>query len=170
MGMIKGKTMGAVKRQIVGGAESPAEGLKKYKMVERTVIKPTTEKTAQQFGRALDILKEAKVVRSSVKGPLTLLQQAKFNIAKAQVVEDLAKKKRGQELTKQERLKEEGVSGRGLLEKIEKEENTTKTAEKVLNEVKSAKDTSHQVSVFESGAPKEKPSVETPISTPPMEF
>lgn len=172
MGIIKGRTMGALKQKVVGSAETREEGRKNYKMVERTMIRPTTDNvTIEKFGKALNILKEAGVIKSGVSGPRTLLQKATANIAKVQAAEDLAKKKKSQELTKRERLKEEGVGGRGLLEKIEKEENTTKTAEKVLNEVKSAKDISHSVSVFENaGRSKEKPPVEPVINQPPMDF
>jgi len=156
MGVVKGKTMGTVKKQVMKTAETRMEGLKKYKTVERTLIKPTTEKTTQQFGRALDILKEAKVVSGSVKGPLTLLQRAKANIVAVEKKEAEAQKEKMRSRTLKGRLEQEGVTGvggRGLLDKIEKEKATEEHAVKTLEEARKAQLDDHKVSVFESGKP-----------------
>lgn len=176
MGAVRGgKMIGALKQKVVTSAKTKEEGRKNYKIVERTMVKPTAGNiTVDRFGKAFNILKEAGVLKAGVSGPRTLLQKATANIAKVRAAEDLAKKEKMQKGTMKSRLEEEGVTGiggRGLLEKIEKEENTTKTAEKVLNEVKTTKDISHSVSIFESaGQSKEKPLAEPVITPPPMEF
>ncbi|MEK9158629.1 MAG: hypothetical protein AAB673_01385 [Patescibacteria group bacterium] len=173
-----GKMIGALKQKVVTSAKTMEQGRKDYKTVERTLIKPATGNvTIDRFGKVFNILKEAGVLKASVSGPRTLLQKATANIAKVRAAEDLAKNKKGQEKTKKGRLEEESVTGigcRNLLEKIETEENTSKTAEGVLKDVKGAKDTGHSVSVFENvSQSKERPPAEPVINqspTPPMDF
>ena len=170
--------IGALKQKVVTSAKTMEQGRKDYKTVERTLIKPATGNvTIDRFGKVFNILKEAGVLKASVSGPRTLLQKATANIAKVKAAEDLAKKEKMQRRTMKGRLEEEGVTGiggRGLLEKIEKEENTSKTAEGVLKDVKGAKDTGHSVSVFENvSQSKERPPAEPVINqspTPPMDF
>lgn len=180
MGAVRGgKMIGALKQKVMTSAKTKEEGRKNYKIVERTMVKPTTDNvTRDRFGKAFNILKEAGVLKAGVSGPRTLLQKATANIAKVQAAEDLAKKEKMQKRTMKGRLEEEGVTGiggRGLLDKIETEEKMAKTAEGVLKDVKSFKDTSHSVSVFENTSQsKDKPSIESTtepvINQPPMDF
>lgn len=168
MGIIKGRALGTIKQQIIKTSDSRERGLSKFKNVQRTIINPTTSKTAGQLRSAFDILQEAKVLKSAYKGqPLTLLQRAKANIVTAEkkVVEE--KKAEMREYSKKARLEDEGVTRKGvhggLLEKIEEEHTAKDNAAKVLEEVKRTDSADHQVSVFETSKPKDKPIVEMSI-------
>lgn len=171
MGIIKGKALGAIKQQIIKSSDSREQGLSKFKNVQRTIFNPTTSKTAGQLKSALDVLQEAKVLKSAYKGqPMTLLQRAKTNIAMAEKKVSEEKKDEMRKRSLGARLEEEGVVGTGrggrggLLEQIEKEHASQDNATKVLEEAKKADSADHSVSVFENAnKPKDKPIVEMSI-------
>jgi hypothetical protein len=170
MGIIKGKTLGSIKQQIIATSANKDVGAAKFKNVQRTIFNPTSSKTSGQLKEAIGILTEAGVVKSEFKhSPTTLLQQAQANIAAAEKKVSEEKKEELRERSKKARLEEEGVIGTGrggrggLLEQIEKEHASEDNAIKVLEEAKKGGSDDHVSAIEAASKPKDKPIVEMSI-------